>query len=114
MHQLTGMAQALWRRRENPYVFGALEISLNLASLVNTKESRTSTLSQMEKKMKKAFALTTLFVLLGSGIAFAGTTDDAPCSTTACACAAKATDAKTSESDQFNTTEADLLTMQRP
>ena len=63
--------------------------------------------------MKKAFALTTLFVLLGSGISFAGTTDDAPC-TTACACAAKTTDAKTSAPDQINTTEQDFLTMQRP
>lgn len=63
--------------------------------------------------MKKTFALTTLLVLLVSGISFAGTTDDAPC-TTACACAAKTTDAKTSTSDQNNMTEQDFLTMQRP
>lgn len=63
--------------------------------------------------MKKAFALTTLFVLLGSGISFAGTTDDAPC-TKACACAAKTTDAKNFASDQINITEQDFLTMQRP
>lgn len=63
--------------------------------------------------MKKVFALTALVVLLGSGISFAGTTADAPC-TTACACAAKTTDGKTSVSDQFNTTEQDILTMQRP
>ena len=83
---------------------------------MNTRKTRTFTLSQMEKKMKKAFALTTLFVLLGSGIAFAGTTDDASC-TTACACAAKTTDttdAKTSAPDQINTTGPDILTMQRP
>ena len=63
--------------------------------------------------MKKAFALTTLFVLLGSSIAFAGTTADAACATP-CACAAKSTDAKTSPANQINTTEADIQTMQRP
>lgn len=80
---------------------------------MNTREIRTSTFSQMEKTMKKAFALTTLFVLLGSGIAFAGTTDDAPCATP-CGCTAKTTDAKTTPSSQFNLSEADIQTMQRP
>lgn len=64
--------------------------------------------------MKKAFALTTLLVLLGSSIAFAGTTAaDAACAK-ACACAAKTTDAKTSTSGQISMSEADIATMQRP
>lgn len=43
--------------------------------------------------MKKPIVLTTLIVLLGSGLAFAGTTDPAPC-TKSCACAEKKADSQ--------------------
>lgn len=63
--------------------------------------------------MKRALALTTLLALFGSGVALAGTTDAASC-TTACNCTAKTTDAKSPVSSQNKAIEEDIFALQRP